>query len=82
MYVQNFSLQRIQISLSTDKWLSVPLLYPELACEFFEILHSADEVPKSAKYRRFLSKVLRTGAIHKTIPLGLFAMEKCLKKWI
>lgn len=59
---------------------TISSLYPELACEFFEILHSADEVPKSAKYRRFVSKVLRTGAIPKTIPLGIFAMEKCLKK--
>ena len=59
---------------------TITSLYPELACEFFEILHSADEVPKSAKYRRFVSKILRTGAIPKTIPLGLFAMEKCLKK--
>lgn len=59
---------------------TITSLYPELACDFFEILHSADEVPKSAKYRRFVSRVLRTAVIPKTVPLGLFAMEKCLKK--
>lgn len=59
---------------------TITSLYPELACEFFEILNSADEVPKSAKYRRFVSKIIRTGAVFKTIPLGIFALEKCLKK--
>lgn len=59
---------------------TITSLYPELACEFFEILNSADEIPKSAKYRRFVSKIIRTGAIFKTIPLGIFALEKCLKK--
>ena len=55
-------------------------LYPELACEFFELLTSADEIPKRAKYRRFLSRIIKSGCIQKTIPLGLFAMEKCFKK--
>lgn len=59
---------------------TITSLYPELACEFFEILNSADEVPKSAKYRRFVSKIIKTGAVFKTIPLGIFALEKCLKK--
>jgi hypothetical protein len=55
-------------------------LYPELICDFFETISSADCIPKRAKYRRFLSKIIKSGAIFKTIPLGLFAMEKCLKK--
>ena len=59
---------------------TITSLYPELACEFFDILSSADEIPKRAKYRRFLSKVLKTGAITKSVPLGIFAAEKCLKK--
>ncbi len=59
---------------------TITSLYPELACDFFEILNSADEIPKSAKYRRFVSKIIRTGAVLKTIPLGMFALEKCLKR--
>ena len=55
-------------------------LYPQLACEFFEILTSADEIPKRAKYRRFLSRIIKSGCVQKTIPLGIFAMEKCFKK--
>ena len=55
-------------------------LYPDLACEFFDILTSADEIPKKVKYRKFLSKVIKSGSITATIPLALLAMEKCLKK--
>ena len=55
-------------------------LYPELACEFFEIMTAADEIPKRAKYRRFVSKLIRCGCIPKSIPLGLFAMEMCFRK--
>lgn len=55
-------------------------LYPQLACEFFELLTLADQVPKKLKYRKFLAKLFKTGCITKSIPLGLFAMEKCLKK--
>lgn len=59
---------------------TVTELYPELACEFFALLTEADEIPKKAKYRRFVSKLFKTGCITKSIPLGMFAMEKCLKK--
>jgi electron transfer flavoprotein-quinone oxidoreductase len=59
---------------------TITSLYPELICDFFETISSADCIPKRAKYRRFLSKIIKSGAIFKTIPLGLFAMEKCLKK--
>lgn len=55
-------------------------LYPNLAEEFFDVLTTADEIPKRAKYRRFLSSVLRKGVIQKSIPLGMFAMERCIKK--
>ena len=55
-------------------------LYPELAEQFFEVLTTADEIPKRARYRRFLSAILKSGVIQKSIPLGLFAMERCIKK--
>ncbi len=54
--------------------------YPEIACEFFELLTLADQIPKKAKYRKFLAKIVRSGIIAKSIPLGLFVMEKCIKK--
>jgi len=59
---------------------TITSLYPELACEFFKTISDADEIPKRAKYRRLVSKILKSGAILKSLPLGLFAMEKCLKK--
>ena len=55
-------------------------LYPELAEQFFEVLTTADEIPKRARYRRFVSTVLKSGVIQKSIPLGLFAIERCIKK--
>ncbi len=61
------------INLITEK-------YPELACEFFALLTDADQIPKKAKYRKFLAKIIRSGIIIKSVPLGLFAMEKCFKK--
>lgn len=59
---------------------TITSLYPELACEFFDMLHSADEIPKRTKYRKFLSKLIKSGCIQKSLPLGMFALEKCLKK--
>ncbi len=59
---------------------TITSLYPELACEFFETLTAADEIPKKDKYKKFLLKVIKSGCIRKTIPLGVFAMEKCLKR--
>ena len=61
------------INLITEK-------YPELACEFFDILTLADQIPKRAKYRKFFAKLVKSGIILKSIPLGIFAMEKCFKK--
>ena len=55
-------------------------LLPEIACDFFEVLSSADEIPKRAKYRRLVSKILRSGLILKMIPFAFFAMEKCIKR--
>ena len=55
-------------------------LYPELACEFFELLTVADGIPKRSKYRKFVGKLFRCGCIPKSIPLAIFAMEKCFKK--
>ena len=56
--------------------------YPELLCEFFALLTDVDQIPKRAKYRGFLSRLIRKGFILKSIPLGLFALEKCFRKWI
>ena len=78
--IKDLSTHSNTISVLKKNIKTITTLYPELACEFFEILHSADEIPKNAKYRRFVSRILKTGAIPKMIPLGLFAMEKCLKK--
>ena len=61
------------INLITEK-------YPEIACEFFELLTVADQIPKKAKYRKFLMNIIKSGIITKSIPLCLFAMEKCIKK--
>ncbi len=55
-------------------------LYPELACEFLEILTSADGVEKKVKYRKFLKEIIKKGTISSSIPLAILAMEKCLKK--
>lgn len=55
-------------------------LYPELACEFLEILTSADGVEKKVKYRKFLKEIIKKGTITSSIPLAILAMEKCLKK--
>lgn len=59
---------------------TITTLYPNLACEFFELLTAADDIPKAKKYKKFLEKVIKSGCIQKTIPLGIFAMGKCLKK--
>ncbi len=59
---------------------TITTMYPEFACQFFDILSNADGIPKRAKYRGFVSKILKSGVIPKSIPLGLFAMEKCFKK--
>lgn len=55
-------------------------MYPEYACEFFDILSCADGIPKKTKYRKFLAKFIKSKGITATIPLALLAMEKCLKK--
>lgn len=59
---------------------TISSVLPEFSCEFFEMLSVADEIPKRARYRRFLSKVLKSGLIFKLMPLAFFAMEKCIKK--
>ncbi len=55
-------------------------LYPELACDFFDLLTAADEIPKRAKYRKFLSKFIKSRGITASIPFVFLAMEKCFKK--
>ena len=59
---------------------TITTTYPELACEFFETLTIADQVPKVIKYRKFLKKVLCSNCIIKSIPLGIFALGKLIKK--
>ena len=60
--------------------ITITSMYPEFACQFFDILSNADGIPKRAKYRSFISKIFKSGIIPKSIPLGMFAIEKCLKK--
>ncbi len=55
-------------------------LYPDLVCEFFRVLHNASNEPKNEVYRKFLFRILKSGVIFKSIPLGIFAMEKCIKR--
>lgn len=59
---------------------TITSLYPELACQFFDIMTSADEIPKRAKYRKFVSTFIRRKGIRATIPLVLLAIGKCFKK--
>ena len=59
---------------------TITSIYPNLACEFFDILTNADGIPKRSKYRSFTSKLIKSGVIPKSIPLGLFAIKKCFKK--
>ena len=59
---------------------TITSMYPDFICEFFDILTNADGIPKRTKYRSFVSKIIKSGVIFKSIPLGIFAMEKCLKK--
>lgn len=68
------------ISVLKKNIKTITTLYPELAGMFFETLSDADGIPKRAKYRKFLAAIIKSGCILKSIPLGLFAMEKCLKK--
>ncbi len=58
---------------------TITSLYPELACGFFETLTSADGIPKKDKYKKFMSDAIKSGCIQKSIPIGIFAMGKCLK---
>ncbi|MBQ4122902.1 FAD-dependent oxidoreductase [bacterium] len=58
---------------------TITSLYPELACQFFDIMSSADCVPKRAKYRKFLATIIKK-AMLPSIPLFILAMEKCFKK--
>ncbi len=59
---------------------TITSLYPKLACDFFKVLTCASSKPKNEEYRNFLFNVLKSGAVFKSIPLAVFAMEKCLKK--
>lgn len=54
-------------------------LYPQLACEFFDMMSYSDFVPKRAKYRKFLATVVKKG-VFPSIPLAILALEKCFRK--
>ncbi len=60
--------------------LTLTTLCPNLACEFFEMFTSADEISKRVKYRKFLSEVLKSGVIFKMMPLAFYALGRCIKK--
>ncbi len=55
-------------------------LCPKLACDFFEMFSSTDEIPKRAKYCKFLSDVIKSNVVFRMLPLAFLAMEKCIKK--
>lgn len=59
---------------------TITTLYPALSCKFLSILSCADGVPKKEKYNKLLFETLKSGVIKKSVPIGIFAMEKCLKK--
>ena len=59
---------------------TITSLYPELACEFFDMFTNADGIAKRSKYRKFVSTLLKSGVIMKSLPFALFALEKCIKK--
>ncbi len=59
---------------------TITSLYPELACEFFDMFTNADGIAKRSKYRKFVSTLLKSGVIFKSLPFALFALEKCIKK--
>lgn len=55
-------------------------LYPEFACEFFDILTSADSIPKKVKYNNFMKKFIKHKGISSSFPLLVYVLEKCIKK--
>ena len=59
---------------------TVTCLYPEIACELLSVLTSADGIPKKDKYNQVFSDIMKSGCVQKSIPLGMFAMRKCIKK--
>ena len=59
---------------------TITTLYPELMSEALSVIACPDGIPKSEKYNKLFNDIIKSGVIQKSIPLGIFAMEKCLKK--
>ena len=59
---------------------TITALYPELACKALSVLSCADGVPKSETYNKLFTDIMRSGVIRKSLPLGIFAAGKLLKK--
>ncbi len=59
---------------------TITSLYPELACKALSVLACANGKPKKETYNELFSDIMKSGVIRKSIPLGIFAMGKCLKK--
>ncbi len=78
--IQDLKTHNNTISFLKRNIHTVTSLYPELVCDFFEVLSSADGIPKRVKYRKLLSKIIKSGAAFKSVPFGIFALEKCLEK--
>ena len=78
--IKDLETHRNTIDVIRKNIWAITNLYPDLIVEFFDILTSADEIPKKVKYRKFLTKVVKSKGIISAIPLAMFAMEKCLKK--
>ncbi len=82
---QSFILKDLKTHKNTIEFIkkninTITDIYPELGCGLFKVLTHSSKEPKNEVYRKFLFKVLKSGAILKTIPLVLFAMEKCFKR--
>ena len=59
---------------------TITSLYPKIACELLSVLTTADGIPKKNKYNKLFSDIMKSGCVQKSIPLGMFAMGKCIKK--
>lgn len=78
--IQDLSTHKNTIPFIKKHINTITKLYPEVLCEFFDLFTNADGISKRKKYRDFLFKIIKSGVILKSIPLGFFALEKCFKK--
>ena len=68
------------ISVLKKNIKTITTLYPEIAAKALSVIQCADGRPKSEKYNALYKEIMKSGIIPKSVPLGLFAMGKCLRK--